>query len=618
MRLLHYLEIENFKRFGERQRIELDHPAVLIGPNNCGKTSAIQALALWSQAVRTWYEARKDSSAKERTATSMNRLNIVAVPVQRTRFFWHNTHVRKGNKDIPLVITVGVEFKGKVQPLPMRFRNQGDELVYCTPDAAVMADMELIAHAATLKVELLYPMSGLDTEEPILQPGRVDVLLGQGRTADVLRNLCLSVAKSSADDWQRVADLMRRLFNVELDTPKETARGGIALQYRQPGVKEALDVSSAGRGFLQMLLVFAYLFSHKRSVLLVDEPDAHLEILRQKQVYVLLRDIANENGSQVVMVTHSEVILNEALDKNLTLLLEGQADDLAKKQDIRNSLQHFGADHYVKARERGYVLYVEGSTDVDMLRALAERLNHPMAAHWDERINSFYVQNNYPLQDVDAELERVEGGFGVTPREHFNGLRNLLPNLRGLAILDNDGQNRQDRDEGALTIRYWKRYEAENYFITPELLRNYALGQYPGDDLFADTTRVAIDEALSEVIREQVFDGNDGDLRAWQQLPADAARLVWEAKTERRKLSTLAEEFFRRLAGKRGGAMLLTKGELHRLVPHVPVAAIAPEVSQKLDLLFELFGAARNKEEVSPSTEENSIDDEGSDDGLGA
>ena len=53
MRLLHYLEIENFKRFGERQRIELDHPAVLIGPNNCGKTSAIQALALWSQAVRT-------------------------------------------------------------------------------------------------------------------------------------------------------------------------------------------------------------------------------------------------------------------------------------------------------------------------------------------------------------------------------------------------------------------------------------------------------------------------------------------------------------------------------------------------------------------------------------
>lgn len=210
MRLLHYIEIENFKRFGDKQRIELDHPAVLIGPNNCGKTSAIQALALWSQAVRTWFDVRKESSAKERTATSLNRLNIVAVPVTRTRFFWHNTRVRKGNKDVPMTITVGVDFNGVVHALPMRFRSQGDELVYCTPDDAVIGDLELIGYAATLKVELLYPMSGLDTEEPLLQPGRVDVLLGQGRTADVLRNLCLSVARASDEDWLRIVQLMHK------------------------------------------------------------------------------------------------------------------------------------------------------------------------------------------------------------------------------------------------------------------------------------------------------------------------------------------------------------------------------------------------------------------------
>ena len=87
MRLLHYLEIRNFKNFGELQRIELDHPAVLIGPNNCGKTTAIQAIALWSQAVRTWFAAKGSSTPKKRTATSLNRLNILSVPVQRTRHF---------------------------------------------------------------------------------------------------------------------------------------------------------------------------------------------------------------------------------------------------------------------------------------------------------------------------------------------------------------------------------------------------------------------------------------------------------------------------------------------------------------------------------------------------
>lgn len=591
MRLLHYLEIENFKRFGDRQRIELDHPAVLIGPNNCGKTSAIQALALWSQAVQTWYDVRKDSSAKERTATALNRLNIVAVPVQRTRFFWHNTVVRTGNKDIALTLTVGIEFKGQVVSLPMRFRNQGDELVYCTPDESVVANLELLGYAASIRVELLYPMSGLETEEAILQPGRIDVLLGQGQTAQVLRNLCLLVAKETPDDWSRIVALMQRLFNVTLQTPQETTRGAIEMRYKQPGVREVLDVSSSGRGFQQMLLIFAYLYSHKGSVLLVDEPDAHLEILRQKQVYVLLRDIASENQSQVVMVTHSEVILDEALDKNLTLLMEGKADDLARKPEIRNSLKHFGADHYIKARERNYVLYVEGGTDVDMLRALAERLKHPVAAAWDERINTFYVQNNYPDTSLESELERVEGGFGITPRDHFKGLHELLPDLKGLAILDNDGRNRQSSVEGRLTLTYWRRYEAENYFVTPDVLKRYALGDNATPQLF-DASELEVDEVLDALALERVFESLEADFLAWKQAPPEAARIVWEAKTQRLKLSTFAEEFFRRLAERVGGSMLLTKGELHRLMAVVDPKTIAAEVGEKLDLLHSLFTAA--------------------------
>ena len=588
MRLFHFIEIENFKRFGDKQRIELDHPAVLIGPNNCGKTSAIQALALWSQALQTWYDLRKDSSAKERTAAPLNRLSIVAVPVQRIRFFWHNTVVRAKREDIWVTITVGVEFEGKIHPIPMRFSNRGDEVVYCKPGDAVLANPALLAYAASLRVELLYPMSGLETEEAVLQPGRIDVLLGQGQTAQVLRNLCLMVAKNSPTDWTRVVQLMHRLFNVTLDTPQETSRGAIELHYTQPGVRDALDLASSGRGFQQMLLIFAYLYAHKRSVLLVDEPDAHLEILRQKQVYVLLRDIAAENQSQVVMVTHSEVILDEALDNNLTLLLDGQADDLAAKADIRNSLKHFGADHYIKARERGYVLYVEGGTDVDMLRALAERLNHPVASGWDERINSFYVQNNYPDKSLVSELERVEGGFGITPRDHFNGLRNLIPTLKGLAILDNDGRDRRDSVEGALQLAYWKRYEAENYFVTPDVLRRYAIQQYSDLTLF-DGFAAEIDTVLDALILAQIFDSLEADFQAWKQAPSEAARVVWEAKTQRFKLSTFAEDFFRQLAARVGGGMLLKKGELHQLVAYVDPKAIAAEVSEKLDLLKKLF-----------------------------
>ena len=588
MRLFHYLEIENFKRFGEKQRIELDHPAVLIGPNNCGKTSAIQALALWSQALATWFDVRKQSTAKERTATALNRLNIVSVPVQRTRYFWHNAQVRSGNTDIQLQVTVGVWFRGSVRPLTMRFRNQGEELVYCTPDEKSMQSMEFIEYAAAIRVELLYPMSGLQTQEPILQPGYIGVLLGQGQTAQVLRNLCLIVARSAPPDWKQIQTLMHRLFGVQLETPIETARGEVELQYRQSSVKDPLDIALSGRGFQQLLLIFSYLYSHKRCVLLVDEPDAHLEILRQKQVYVLLRDIATQNDSQVVLVTHSEVILDEALDTNLTLIIDGRADNIAEKKNIKDTLKHFGAEHYVKARERGYVLYVEGGTDVDMLRALAERLNHPVAKIWDERMNTYYVQNNFPDQNTQAELERVEGGFGLTPSKHFFGLRSVLPDLKGLAILDNDGKDRQAANDGNLQIVYWRRYEAENYFITPSLLRRYAQDQFGEATLFGGFT-TEIEDTLAEIITERLFAGINRDYQAFQQSPEESARLIWEARTERAKLSDFAEEFFRRLAMKTGTQMLLKKGELHRLIEFADPESIPAEVNEKLMLLEQLF-----------------------------
>ena len=441
-------------------------------------------------------------------------------------------------------------------------------------------------------------MSGLETEEPILQPGRIDVLLGQGQTAQVLRNLCLLVFKDAPEDWRRIAKLMSRLFSVELGDPIETGRGSIDLFYRQANVREPLDVSLAGRGFQQMLLIFAYLYSHRRSVLLIDEPDAHLEILRQKQVYVLLREIAAENESQVVLVTHSETILDEALDRNLTLLLRGQADDLAARTDIRNALKHYGAEHYVRALERGYVLYVEGGTDLTVLRAMALRLGHGVADVWDQRLNAFYVQDNYPdPDDLKAELERVEGGFGVTPRKHFFALREMIPGLRGLAILDNDGGARSDSNEGGLNVVYWKRYEVENYFVTPEVLRrqvagHYAAGHYKDLPLFFGEIRDVSEEVLDALILERVFDGREEDLATWKAARADAARLLWEARTERVKLSDFAEEFFRRLAERLGHAMLLRKGELHQLVRFVDPASIPAEVSEKLDLLEALFDHA--------------------------
>lgn len=586
MKLLHYVEIENFKRYGNIQRIELDHPAVLIGPNNCGKTSALQAIALWSIGLRNWRTESENSKAEKRIGKALNRLSILSVPVPKTRHFWHN--LKTANKD--LRITVGVDVKGQPSPVTMVFRHHAsDELVYCEPSPETLESEAAFKAAAALDVSILYPMSGISADEAVILPKRIEFLLGRGSTAEVLRNICLQVLEKSPGDWQEIAGLMQRLFQVQLGTPEGNEKGGVDLAYVQDGISENMDLGLSGRGFQQMLLIFSHLYLHKGGVLLIDEPDAHLEILRQQQVYVLLRDIAHRNGCQVVMVTHSEVILREALDTNLTLILGEQGENLATKTSIINSLRHFGADHYVKARETGHVFYVEGSTDVDILRAFADRLQHPVMTALDDgaRLNVYYLQDNFPGPDrsQDKELERVEGGYGLSAADHYHALRSMIPELRGLVIRDSDGKLYREGNQGSLEIRVWKRYEPENYFITPELLLAWADKQLPGEDLFTQTRH----RLLDELILEQVFDGTVEDFTNYQKLDASTRKTLWRAQTQNKKLSLFAEEFYRRLAITTGSRMLARKADLHELVTLCDPADLNGEVREKLDAMQRLL-----------------------------
>ena len=248
MKLLHYVEIENFKRYGELQRLELDHPSVLIGPNNCGKTSALQAIALWSIGLKTWVAESENSKAEKRTGKALNRLNMLSVPVPKTRHLWNNLKTTKRD----LRVTVGVEFKGRTVPVTMEFtHHSSDELVYCKPGADLSTDDPAFAAAVALEVSLLYPMSGITADEAVILPKRIEYLMGRGSTAEVLRNICLLLADGAPDDWKQVTELMRRLFHVRLGTPKVNDNGAVDLAYTQDGTGGEMDLGLSGRGFRQ-------------------------------------------------------------------------------------------------------------------------------------------------------------------------------------------------------------------------------------------------------------------------------------------------------------------------------------------------------------------------------
>jgi len=259
---------------------------------------------------------------------------------------------------------------------------RSSESIYCRPLRLGEKDKRMSVPESALDVNVAFmpAMSGLAATETRLDVGAINVRIGEGRTAEVLRNLCYRlVEQENGSGWRTVSAKMRSLFGVDLDPPHYVSeRGEITMTYKESGV--SLDLSSAGRGLQQVLLLLAYIHVNPNTVLLIDEPDAHLEWLRQRQIYQVLSDTAGANGCQIVAASHSEVFLNEAADRDVVVAFVGKPHRIDDRGgQVIKSLKSLGFEQYVQAEQRGWVLYLEGSTDLAILTALAQRLGHPAA-----------------------------------------------------------------------------------------------------------------------------------------------------------------------------------------------------------------------------------------------
>lgn len=387
--MLTRLVIRNFKTL-ELAEIPLGQNVVMIGPNNSGKTSALQALALWNSGLREWNARRAGGSkAKLRVGVTVNRKSLTHTPVSQARYLWHGLKVTTATREngshdtkhVYIEVTVEGETNGKKWLCGFEFQHANSESIYCRPlkDEAHGERIKVPEEAAATRIALLPPMSGLASEEPEVQLGRISVLIGEGQTAQVLRNLCFQVFQNSKDSWNAITGEIQRTFGIVLTEPRrDPGRGTIEISYRQKDIE--LDLPSSGRGLQQTLLLLAHLYANPGSVLLLDEPDAHLEILRQRQIYSLISDTARKTGSQVIAASHSEILLNEAADKDVVVAFVGKPHRIDDRgSQVLKSLKEIGFDQYYQAELRGFVLYLEGATDLAILRSLAVRAKHPVA-----------------------------------------------------------------------------------------------------------------------------------------------------------------------------------------------------------------------------------------------
>ena len=571
--MLTKISIRNFKQF-EVITVDLDDVVVFVGPNDSGKTTALQALSLWELGMRRWYErwGAVNTADMQRPGVSINRLDLFSVPVNHANQLWRGLRTREANRKNPGTSNVRIEIEvhgrsaaGEAWVCGFEFDYANSESFYCRPlrtSPDGQSRLPVPREALAERVAFLPPMSGLSSSEAMLQPGTVNVLLGQGRTAEVLRNLCYQVFLHYKVGWEDVlVPRMRELFGATILEPQyNPERGEITLRYRDsrmPGLE--LDVSSAGRGFQQTLLLTAYMLLHPRSIIMLDEPDAHLEILRQRQIYQAITETATEQGSQLLIATHSEVILNEAGSRHLVTAFVGTPHRMdGRSSQVLKSLAEIGFENYLQAAQQGWVLYLEGSTDLAVLRAFAHKLGHEAAAAL-QRPFVHYV-GNQPMQ----------------ARQHFYGLREACPGLRGFALFDRLNLPGGQGDE--LQEHSWQKREIENYLCAREILLRWIDSEMP---LF----RHSLLDAITEV---------------------ENARTVLNQTSPWSDDTKVSDDFlaplFNSLYSKIGMSGQIPKSDYHFLVNHMGSEDINPEVVAVLGRIAGIASQVSSQRNNIPTT----------------
>lgn len=580
--MLTRLKLRNFKQFADAD-IELGKSVVFIGPNNSGKTSALQALALWEVGLRLWSEKRGVKGSHEKhKGVPISRRDLIAIPTPATNLLWRGTDVRKSQmvdgkqqpRNVRIDVTVGGITNDRAWSCGLEFDYRDEESFVCRPlrlpgqeDVLVRKAKfsEIPSEATALKIAYLPPMSGLADREFIKQQGEIGFLIGQGQTAQILRNLCQQLFQNhDAAVWQNVTEQIESLFGAKLLDPEYIPeRSEIVMRYEQDGTR--LDLSSAGRGLQQTLLLLAYLYANPNTVLLLDEPDAHLETLRQREIYRLLTSISDRQNSQVIAASHSEVVLNEAAGSGKVVAFVGKPHVLNDKgSQVLKALNSIGWHQYYQAEATGWVLYLEASSDLAILQAFAETLEHP-AAMYLKRPFVHYVSTNVPQK----------------ARDHFFGLREALPDLHGIAIFDRlDKKLHADSD---LAERMWSRREIENYFCTEDVLLAWVRHDQP-DDLFGQAEA----EMREGVMRESI-DEVSAALKTLRSLDPWSE----DIKATDDSLDPLFQLFFSKL----NLPLTFRKSDYHVLAKLVSKDDIDPEITTKLDAIVEVAAKVQARPE---------------------
>jgi predicted ATPase len=460
--------LENFGiEFGPRV-------TVLVGPNYVGKSTVLEAL-LFLRNVKASLQLYPTlgammgdftSAASSHDQSRMISLQISVTDAQASEF----TYCLEFNREA--LQQEAVTAQGN---LVSEARREGTEIHYFRDGALnSRATANINASLQPLSDEQLAPLQHFFSTMVNVDPfrnvsarssvGNKETIAPTGADLSQVLHYHYNNDRERFDAYEEA--VRRVLQEVDMiETPIAGQMTTARIRFRGSPVKFELAALSSGIREI-LTLVAAAQFSQPGSLILVEEPENHLHPAAQKALCAVFQELAEREGKQFVLTTHSEFIFGQFPPAQSIFIDRAGSGSQAtplENMDVHSAWQRLGID-------RGRLLEVLGR---------ARQVVVVTEARADARVVDALVRDIRDLSDKVLPVGAEGGGWNEIIA-YAAQLRDALGRFRipstVLVLLDSDDEPERKRqclvshgfDER--TSHVWREKEIESYLIIPQAL----------------------------------------------------------------------------------------------------------------------------------------------------
>lgn len=281
-----------------------------------------------------------------------------------------------------------------------------------------------------------------------------------------------------------------------LQTPLEAASTRVS--FLRPAGGYEVWLRDMGGGIEQLLMAATVLLTTgDKSTLFLEEPESHLHAGAQR----FLMEQLYSRERQVFVSTHSPTFVNLSRPRSLYRVVYSNArtkvDRVKDTQALGHALEDIGARNSDVLLSDA-VLFVEGPSDSDVLRA------------WSETLGTSLVENNVTVLPMGGG-KYAEGKARVRG-EILEGISERAP-VPHMFVLDRDERGpteveKLQRDLGE-RVHFLERRELENYLLVPIALLDAIRSKHRDDEVVlskVDNASVEEVERLIATNAENLYD----------------------------------------------------------------------------------------------------------------